>query len=71
MIKLASSEEPPWLIKGRVTPVSGIRRVTPPTIKKGLEADGCRKTGGAKGGEVGFSAGGCGEATHGKEHKTG
>ena len=34
MIKLASSEEPPWLIKGRVTPVSGIRRVTPPTIKK-------------------------------------
>ena len=33
MIKLASSEEPPWLIKGRVTPVSGIRRVMPPTIK--------------------------------------
>ena len=34
MIKLASSEEPPWLMKGRVTPVSGIKRVTPPTIKK-------------------------------------
>ena len=33
MTKLASSEEPPWLIKGRVTPVSGMSLVTPPTIK--------------------------------------
>ena len=33
MMKLDSSEEPPWLMKGRVTPVSGMRRVTPPTIR--------------------------------------
>ena len=37
--------------------------------QKGLEADGCRKTGGAKGGKVGFSAGSCGQAANGKEHK--
>ena len=37
--------------------------------QKGLEADGGRKARGAKGGEVGFSAGSRGEATHGKEHK--
>ena len=33
MMKLDSSEEPPWLMKGRVTPVSGMRRVTPPTMR--------------------------------------
>ena len=33
MMKLAKSDEPPWLMKGRVTPVSGIRRVTPPTMR--------------------------------------
>ena len=37
--------------------------------QEGLEADGGRKACGTKGGEVGFSAGSCGEATHGKEHK--
>ena len=26
------SEEPPWLMKGSVMPVRGIRRVTPPTM---------------------------------------
>ena len=37
--------------------------------QEGLEADGGRKACGTKGGEVGFSAGSRGEATHGKEHK--
>ena len=32
MMKLASSDEPPWLMKGSVMPVSGMSRVTPPTI---------------------------------------
>ena len=32
-MKLAKSDEPPWLMKGRVTPVSGMRRVTPPTMR--------------------------------------
>ena len=32
MMKLPKSEEPPWLMKGRVRPVSGMRRVTPPTM---------------------------------------
>ena len=31
--KLARSDEPPWLIKGRVTPVRGMSLVTPPTIR--------------------------------------
>lgn len=69
MIKLASSEEPPWLIKGRVTPVSGDQAGYAANDQEGLEADGCRKTGGAKGGKVGLCAGSCGQATHGKEHK--
>ncbi len=34
MMKLASREEPPWLMKGRVTPVRGSSLVTPPTIRK-------------------------------------
>ena len=34
MMKLESSEEPPWLMKGRVMPVRGSRRVTPPTMMK-------------------------------------
>ncbi len=34
MMKLANSEEPPCETKGRVRPVSGIRRVTPPTMMK-------------------------------------
>ena len=33
-MKLASSEVPPWLMKGRVMPVMGMRRVTPPTMMK-------------------------------------
>ena len=33
-MKLESSEEPPWLMNGRVTPVRGSRRVTPPTMRK-------------------------------------
>lgn len=37
--------------------------------QKGLEADGCRKTGGAKGGKVGLGTGCRGQATYGKEHK--
>ena len=32
MMKLAMSDEPPWLMKGSVMPVSGMRRVTPPTM---------------------------------------
>ena len=31
MIQFDSSEEPPYAMNGRVRPVSGIRRVTPPT----------------------------------------
>ena len=31
-MKLARSEEPPWLMKGRVRPVSGMSLVTPPTM---------------------------------------
>ena len=34
MMKLASSDEPPWLMNGSVTPVSGMSRVTPPTMRK-------------------------------------
>ena len=34
MMKLASSDVPPWLMKGRVTPVSGRSLVTPPTMRK-------------------------------------
>ena len=34
IIKLASKELPPWLIKGKVTPVSGKSLVTPPTMIK-------------------------------------
>ena len=33
MMKLARSDEPPWLMKGSVTPVSGISLVTPPMIR--------------------------------------
>ncbi len=33
-MKLAKSEEPPWLMKGSVTPVSGKNLVTPPTMRK-------------------------------------
>ena len=33
MMKLASSELPPWLMKGSVTPVSGSSLVTPPTMR--------------------------------------
>ena len=32
MMKLARSDEPPWLMKGSVMPVRGMRRVTPPTM---------------------------------------
>ena len=32
MMKLAMSDEPPWLMKGSVMPVRGMRRVTPPTM---------------------------------------
>ena len=32
MMKLARSDEPPWLMKGSVMPVSGMSRVTPPTM---------------------------------------
>ena len=31
-MKLARSEDPPWLTKGRVRPVSGMSLVTPPTM---------------------------------------
>ena len=31
-MKLARSDEPPWLMKGSVRPVSGMSRVTPPTM---------------------------------------
>ena len=34
MMKLESSELPPWLMKGRVTPVRGRSLVTPPTMRK-------------------------------------
>ena len=33
-MKLASSEDPPWLTKGMVRPVSGMSLVTPPTMMK-------------------------------------
>ena len=33
MRKLARSDVPPWLMKGRVTPVSGSSLVTPPTMR--------------------------------------
>lgn len=32
MMKLAKSDEPPWLMKGRVRSVSGMSLVTPPTM---------------------------------------
>ena len=32
MMKLARSDEPPWLMKGSVMPVSGMSLVTPPTM---------------------------------------
>ena len=38
MMKLARSEVPPWLMKGRVRPVRGITRVTPPTMTKACRA---------------------------------
>ena len=34
MSMLAISELPPWLMKGKVMPVSGMRPVTPPTMMK-------------------------------------
>ena len=37
-MKLASREVPPWLMKGRVTPVSGKSLVTPPTMRKAWKA---------------------------------
>ena len=33
-MKLESSDEPPWLMKGNVMPVSGMTRVMPPTMMK-------------------------------------
>ena len=33
MMKLARRDVPPWLMKGRVTPVSGRNLVTPPTMR--------------------------------------
>ena len=33
-MKLESRLEPPWLTKGSVRPVRGMRRVTPPTMMK-------------------------------------
>ena len=33
-MKLASSEDPPWLTNGKVRPVRGMSRVTPPTMMK-------------------------------------
>ena len=32
MMKLARSDEPPWLMNGSVMPVRGMRRVMPPTM---------------------------------------
>ena len=32
MMKLARSDEPPWLMKGSVRPVRGMSLVTPPTM---------------------------------------
>ena len=44
-MKLESSEEPPWLMNGRVTPVRGSRRVTPPTMRNAWnERDATRPT---------------------------
>ena len=34
MMKLEMRELPPWLMKGRVMPVKGMRPVTPPTMMK-------------------------------------
>lgn len=34
MMKLESSEEPPWAMKGKVMPVRGMRSVMPPTMMK-------------------------------------
>ena len=33
-MKLESNEEPPWLMKGSVRPVSGMKPVTPPMMMK-------------------------------------
>ncbi len=33
-MKLARSDDPPWLMKGSVTPVRGMRPVTPPMMRK-------------------------------------
>ena len=38
MMKLARSELPPWLMKGRVTPVRGRSLVVPPTMRKAWNA---------------------------------
>ena len=38
MMKLARRELPPWLMKGRVTPVRGSSRVVPPMIRKAWKA---------------------------------
>ena len=37
-MKLESSDEPPWLMKGRVTPVSGSSLVTPPMMRNAWKA---------------------------------
>ena len=34
LASLAKSDDPPWLMKGNVRPVSGMNRVTPPTMMK-------------------------------------
>ena len=44
-MKLESSDEPPWLMNGSVTPVRGSRRVTPPTMRNAWnERDATRPT---------------------------
>ena len=44
-MKLESSDEPPWLMNGSVTPVRGRRRVTPPTMRKAWnDSDATRPT---------------------------